>query len=711
MFRSTARHCRRRLGRAVLGAGMSMALATACLDDAPLAVRAPMVRATLSANVAGALAGGTVRIRVGYRTSEQAFVALRSSPEQVTLAAGSTVTVPVMVDIGPCLDDARRAAESEPGCLLTIELTLVDASGITVDTQMRDARNGPVTPGQSVDFGTVTIGIIVSTITVAPASIGMSPTEEQRLTATVRDASGAVTTAAQVSWTVADATVAQLIPGTAGTVTVRALKLGTTTVTASAGGKTSAPVPVNVIPPPPLTIRQRQGPGCLLPGQTLNLDVDNPPGPVAWSISNTNVATVSAAGVVTGIAIGQTTVTATSGLRTGTATVCVTGPLRIVQTNLTVVAGQTIQIVAGGVTGGVLTYTSNAPTVATVDANGLVRGVGVGQATVTATFTGPGGSQSVPVQITVNPARIAIAPSSASAALTRTARFSVTAFDAAGATIPVATATWSIDDATIGSLSATSAPAVDVRALKLGTTIVRAAVGGQTASAQFTAVQPLPAVRLVKVSGDGAICPTRSTSCTFVVRAVDVNGAAVPGASVSWSASGACAAPRLISSDDNGLSTSQNICSLVPAGTYTQVATLTTNQQQVTFAYTLRGLVLTPQGVDNVGAYYFAVTSPTVAATDLKATVEYKSGPAANYVTGLDLDRATTPATLRVVFNEIEIPFGTYTFDVIVSTSTAGIGPGMTTITFNPDTSFGSVSRSRSHSTPPVPQGILKPRP
>jgi len=581
------------VGRGVLRNTLALLAFTACLDDKPTATARPTVRATLNANVVGeaAVAGGTVQIRVGYRASNQQFVPLPSSPREIAVDAGKTVVLPVTVDIGPCLSDASRLGGGEPGCLLTIELTLSDATGNAVDRQTRDARNGPVTPGQSVDFGTVTIGVMVSAVTVAPASLGLSVPDEGRLTATVRDASGVVTTAPQVSWTITDASVAQLSATTGASITVRALKLGSASVTASAGGKTSAAVPVNVVPPPPLVIRQRQGAGCVLVGQTINLDVDTPPGPVTWSSAATSVATINSTGLVTGIAAGQAVITATSGNRTGTLTVCVTGPLRVSSNTITVTVGQTAQVGATGVTGGTLTYASSDTKIATVDGSGLVRGVSPGNATVTATFTGPSGSQSVSVRVTVNPIVIGIAPASASAALTRTATFTVSAKDATGATVPVA-ASWTIDDASVGALLATTGGAVDVRALKIGTTTVRASAGGATASATFAATQQLPAARLEKVSGDGAVCPTRSTSCTFVVRAVDANGAAVPNATVSWASAGNCGSGKLTTTDGNGLASAANICSAAPPGTYAQLATLTSNGQQVSFSYSLRGLVL-----------------------------------------------------------------------------------------------------------------------
>ena len=664
---------------------LSLVALGSCLDDAPVGTGKPTVRATLNANVVGAVAGGTVDIRVGYRTSRQQLVALRSSPERIQVAPGTTIVLPLTVDIGPCLADAERFPANQPGCALIIELTLSDAAGSTIDSQTRESRE-PVMPGESVNFGTVTIGVRVSTITVAPTTVSLLVSEQRSITATVRDESGAIVTSVPVEWATTDATVAEVTSGSGNSASVRALKLGTATVTARAGGRTSNPIAVSVIPPPPLTIRQRPSAGCVLIGQSVTLEVDSPPGAVAWSSGTAAVATVgSATGIVTGVAVGEAVITATSGGRTGTANVCVTGPLRVQPTSLQLTAGRTGQIVASGVTGGVLTYASSATGIATVDATGLVRGVGVGQATITTTFTAPSGSQSATTAVVVSAAGIAINPTSASAALTRTARFSASVLDANGAPIPNVPVSWTIVDATVGSLSATSAVAVDVRALKLGNTTVRATLGTATASATFNAVAPLPAARLEKVSGDGAVCPTRSTGCTFVVRAVDVNGEPSPGASIAWSSNTACGPARVVAADENGLAASTNICSAVAAGAYTQVATLQTNGQQASFAFTLRGLRVAFESFDNFGAAIFSVTSPDGAAAGLSATFEYKSGPISNYVSESTLNRTFAPAFLTVAYYNEQMPFGNYVVDVVVSTATAGIGPGVYRFSFTVD--------------------------
>jgi uncharacterized protein YjdB len=696
--------------RALLSASGLLAVA-GCLDDSPVTAGSPNVRASLSANVVGAVAGGTVRIRVGYRTSRQALVSLPSTPEQIDVTPGTTVVLPLTVDIGPCLADDERAPRGAPGCHLVIELTLSDAAGGVIDSQTREASGEPVTPGQSVNFGTVTIGVNVSSVVVAPTTLRMSPTEEQRLTASVRDASGAVVTTLPVTWTTSDATVAELSGTTGASITVRGLKVGTASIVATVSGKTSNQVAVSVVPPPPLVIRQPQGAGCVIVGQTLTLEVDSPPGAVSWSSASPGIASIGAAtGIVTGVANGQAVITATSGARTGTATVCVTGPLRVLPAPLSIVAGRTAQLSASGVTGGTLSYISSAAPIATVDANGLVRGVSVGQATITVTFTAPSGTDIAPVPVTVGPSAVVITPSSGSAPVSRTTRFTATLQDANGTTLPSVPVTWSISDATIGSLSATSAAAVDVRALKVGSTTIRATLGTVSATAQFTATQPLPASRLEKVSGDGSVCPTRSTGCTFVVRAVDVNGVPVAGTTVIWSSTAECDLPRSAITDDNGLATGTNTCSAVQPGTYTQVATLVTNQQQATFSYSLRGLSIAFVSMDSLsGVRTYAVTSSTGPATGLTLAVDYRSGPAANYVTVLDLSGTSAPATLRVSYYGSELPFGDYTFDVIVSTTTPGIGPGTATVKFTVSPNFFVQPDVRARSRSPWPTSTSRP--
>lgn len=680
----------RRIARALHGfrrsaaLGFAVLLAGACLDDTLVATATPGVRATLSASLAGAMAGGTVRIRVGYRTRARQFAPLPASPEQIAVAAGTTVVLPLTVDIGPCLADKARVPEGEPGCKLIIELTLADAAGGVIDTQTREADGAPATPGQSVDFGTVTIGVQVGTVVVTPASLGMNVSQEQPLSATVRDPAGAVVTTVPITWTTSDASVAQLSATTGATITVRALKLGSATVSATAGGKTSNQVAVSVVPPAPLTVRQRPATGCVIVGQTVTLDVDAPPGAVAWTISHPDIATIGATtGVVTGVSAGQATVTATSGNRTGTAAVCVVGPLAVSPTSLSITAGRSGQLTVANSSGADVSFASSATSVATVDGSGLVRGAGIGQATVTTTLTAASGTQTASTPVTVTAGGITVTPASPRVALSRLVRLTAVVQDADGRPLTGVPATWSIADPSVGGLSTTSGTSVDVRGLKVGTTTVRATAGGVTVSVPLTVIQPLPPASIEKVAGDDVTCATRSAGCTFIVRVVDVNGTPVADAAVEWSTSYECANPMVTGTDDEGLASAVNMCSAVSPGTYTQTATLLANQQQVTFSYTLRGLTLTFQSTDSAGTTTFTVTSGSTAATGLDASIAYRSGPATNYVTNLALDATSTPAVLTFSFDPYSLPSGDYTFDLIVTTTTPGLGPGVETFEFS----------------------------
>jgi hypothetical protein len=131
-----------------------------------------------------------------------------------------------------------------------------------------------------------------------------------------------------------------------------------------------------------------------------------------WSSSNSNVARVSATGLVTGAAAGSATITARSGSKSGTASITVTSasaPAPVATVSVTpnpgsVQVGATVQLTAtpkdaqGNVlTGRTITWSSNATSIATVSSSGLVSGKAVGSATITATSEGKSGTSAISV--------------------------------------------------------------------------------------------------------------------------------------------------------------------------------------------------------------------------------------------------------------------------------------------------------------------------
>ena len=132
------------------------------------------------------------------------------------------------------------------------------------------------------------------------------------------------------------------------------------------------------------------GSGVVCEASTTSLTASGTTGGV-WSSTNTDAATVSASGVVTGIAVGSTTIsyTVTNGCGAVAATKFVTvNPLAIpsvISGTVTACAGATTQLTASGAGGGVWSSTNTA--VATVSATGLVAGISGGTTTISYTLT------------------------------------------------------------------------------------------------------------------------------------------------------------------------------------------------------------------------------------------------------------------------------------------------------------------------------------
>jgi uncharacterized protein YjdB len=131
--------------------------------------------------------------------------------------------------------------------------------------------------------------------------------------------------------------------------------------------------------------------------------------PISWSVSDPAVASVSAAGVVTGIAPGVVTVTASSGSVTGTASISVqlapVASVVVTPSSATINQGRTVQLTAtlydqqnNELSGRVVTWSSADTSKVKVDSAGLASGVKKGTVTITATSEGQSGTSSVRVK-------------------------------------------------------------------------------------------------------------------------------------------------------------------------------------------------------------------------------------------------------------------------------------------------------------------------
>jgi hypothetical protein len=207
---------------------------------------------------------------------------------------------------------------------------------------------------------------------ITTASVGVAPAATTTYVLTASNAAGSVSASTTVTVNVLQAPVASV------TVTLGAtsLQVGQTT-------------------PASAVLRDRSG--NLLAGR-----------PVAWASSNTSVATVGASGLVTAVAAGASTITATSEGQTGNAVLTVTTvPVAAVVVSLgspvldigqaTTATATLLDADGNFLTGRPVTWSTSDASIATVTAGGVVTAVGAGTADVSARCEGRTGLAAVTV--------------------------------------------------------------------------------------------------------------------------------------------------------------------------------------------------------------------------------------------------------------------------------------------------------------------------
>ncbi|HKC47975.1 MAG TPA: Ig-like domain-containing protein [Gemmatimonadales bacterium] len=280
-----------------------------------------------------------------------------------------------------------------------------------------DTKNG----GTVADTSQVTITsgspAAVASVTVSPATASVAVGGTVQLAATTKDANGNVLTGRSITWSsgaTGTATVngsGLVSGGAAGTATITATsegKSGTATITVTA----SAPPPVATVTVSPATASVAVGATVQLAATTKDANGNVLTGrSITWSSGATGTATVSSGGLVTGVAAGTATITATSEGKSGTATITVTASapppvatVTVSPASASVAVGSTIQLTAttkdaGGnvLTGRTITWSSNATSIAPVNGTGLVTGGAAGSATITATSEGKSGTSAITV--------------------------------------------------------------------------------------------------------------------------------------------------------------------------------------------------------------------------------------------------------------------------------------------------------------------------
>jgi len=166
----------------------------------------------------------------------------------------------------------------------------------------------------------------VASVTVSPASLSLLVGQSGTLAAEAKDASGAVLSGRTITWSSSDGAIATV--STAGMVT--GVAVGTATVSAASEGKTGVAT-ITVSPVPAASVEVTPATATLYPTQSRPFVAtvkDSAGGvlsgrTVVWTTSNGAVATISTSGLLSAVAFGSVTVSASVEGKTGTANVSV----------------------------------------------------------------------------------------------------------------------------------------------------------------------------------------------------------------------------------------------------------------------------------------------------------------------------------------------------------------------------------------------------
>ena len=487
--------------------GSTIPLQASVRDASGQAVSGPAVMWSVQdTSIATVSPAGVVTARAVGSTQVAASANGKSGLASITVmpVPVATVTVtPARVDLAPGAHSALTAVtydasgKSLDGRAIVwassnTNVATIDASGAVTAVAAGAATITATSEGIS---GTSAVSVAIpaiASVAIQPRGATIQRGGTVQLSATLTDESGATVTDRLPTWTSTNSAVAVVSAG--GLVT--GIAPGSANVASSLDGKSdTASITVVAVPVANVTIQPASATLTVGQGTTLTATVKDANGtvvtdrPVAWTTSNASVASVSPAGIVTALAAGTATISATSEGSTGSASITVTAaPVATItlqptsvtlQRNMSSTVTATLRDANGNVlTSRTVTWSSSDTTIARVSSSGVVTAVRLGAAAITATSEGKSASASVTV--TTGPVdRILILPSSIdNLRIGHSAQLSATAVDANGDAIAGATFTWHSSSTFVATVNSTGR----VTGEHSGTTTITATFSGKTGS-------------------------------------------------------------------------------------------------------------------------------------------------------------------------------------------------------------------------------------
>jgi hypothetical protein len=428
----------------------------------------------------------------------------RVSLDSTTKALGPESTaVEFPIDLAPCLGDA---AAGERACSVIVEISLLR------DDIVLDRREiGPI----RVAAGTTTaVPEAVALYEVSRIQLGalgaLEPQDTVAVTATPVDTTGAPVATKSIEWASSNPAVLLASGLDATHVRLVAMSPGTAELRATIGTRTFL-LPITVRPPSAASIALAPDAIRLSVGGTRQLTAsvsDKRARPiagaaVAYASADPTIATVSATGLVTGIARGETRIVASIGAVSDTAQVSVVAgppagitisPLTVpFEENDTLEVSAVVRDAQGVVVAGTVSWRSTAPQVATVASTGAqsARLVALAPSSspvlIIASVEGDGSVPADTLGVTVQPAsvaRVAVQLNAQQIEVGENTRAAATAYDRHGNAIQRGVASWQSGTPSVATVDATGR----VTGVAPGTAIISATVAGVRGEQSVTVV-------------------------------------------------------------------------------------------------------------------------------------------------------------------------------------------------------------------------------
>ncbi len=577
----------------------SSATSIATINSAGLATAVAVGSTTIQAT-SGSINGST-----GLTVTAPVLVSIAVTPANPSIAAG---TQQQFTATGTYSDGSKQnLTASATWTSSATSIATINSAGlataVAVGSTTIQATSGSINGSTGL---TVTAPVLVS-IAVTPANPSIAAGTQQQFTATGTYSDGSKQNlTASATWTSSATSIATI--NSAGLAT--AVAVGSTTIQATSGsinGSTgltvTAPVLVSIAVTPANpsiaagTQQQFTATGTYSDGSKQNLTAS-----ATWTSSATSIATINSAGLATAVAVGSTTIQATSGSINGSTGLTVTAPvlvsIAVTPANPSIAAGTQQQFTATGTYSdgskqnltASATWTSSATSIATINSAGLATAVAVGSTTIQATSGSINGSTGLTVTAPVL-VSIAVTPANPSIAAGTQQQFTATGTYSDGSKQNLtASATWTSSATSIATINSAGL----ATAVAVGSTTIQATSGSINGSTGLTVTAPV----LVSI----AVTPANPSIAAGTQQQFTATGTYSDGSKQNLTASA------------TWTSSATSIATINSAGLATAVAVGSTTIQATSGSINgSTGLTVTPLQGPSVALSWTASTSPGIA--------------------------------------------------------------------------------------------------